>query len=140
MQYFTKQSSEKKSSYPFEFKSVHQFEFKKEYPLEKRKVESATIKNKYPDRIPVVCEVLKSSDSNEIILDKKKYLVPSDITVGQFIYIIRKRIILSAEHALYVFIDNTLPPTNALMGQIYNDNKDIDGFLYCLLSRETSFG
>jgi GABA(A) receptor-associated protein len=40
-----------------------------------------------------------------------RYLVPADLTVGQFIYVVRKRIKLSPEKAIFVFVKNTLPPT-----------------------------
>jgi GABA(A) receptor-associated protein len=43
-----------------------------------------------------------------------RYLVPADLSVGQFVYVVRKRIKLSAEKAIFVFIDNTLPPTGKL--------------------------
>jgi hypothetical protein len=37
--------------------------------------------------------------------------VPSDLTVGQFVYVIRKRIKLSPEKAIFIFVKNVLPPT-----------------------------
>jgi GABA(A) receptor-associated protein len=40
-----------------------------------------------------------------------RYLVPADLTVGQFVYVIRKRIKLNAEKAIFIFVDNVLPPT-----------------------------
>ncbi|RWV87262.1 hypothetical protein GW17_00050761, partial [Ensete ventricosum] len=40
-----------------------------------------------------------------------RYLVPADLTVGQFVYVVRKRIKLSAEKAIFIFVKNTLPPT-----------------------------
>ena len=39
------------------------------------------------------------------------YLVPADLTVGQLLYVVRKRIKLSAEKAIFVFTKNTLSPT-----------------------------
>jgi hypothetical protein len=39
--------------------------------------------------------------------------VPSDLTVGQFVYVIRKRIKLSPEKAIFIFTNNALPPTGA---------------------------
>lgn len=63
-------------------------------------------------------------------IDKKKYLVPADLTVGQFVYVIRKRIKLSPEKAIFIFVDEVLPPTAALMSSIYEEHKDEDGFLY----------
>lgn len=63
-------------------------------------------------------------------IDKKKYLVPSDLTVGQFCYVIRKRIKLAPEKAIFIFVNEVLPPTAALMSSIYEEHKDDDGFLY----------
>jgi GABA(A) receptor-associated protein len=63
-------------------------------------------------------------------IDKKKYLVPSDLTVGQFCYVIRKRIKLTPEKAIFIFVNEVLPPTAALMSSIYEEHKDEDGFLY----------
>lgn len=52
-------------------------------------------------------------------LDKKKYLVPSDLTVGQFYFLIRRKIQLRAEEALFFFVDDTIPPTSATMGALF---------------------
>ncbi|KAG0471339.1 hypothetical protein HPP92_015885 [Vanilla planifolia] len=93
---------------------------------------------KYPDRIPVIVEKAERSDIPDI--DKKKYLVPADLTVGQFVYVVRKRIKLSAEKAIFIFVKNTLPPTAAMMSAIYEENKDEDGFLYMTYSGENTFG
>jgi len=112
--------------------------FKVENPLDKRKAEAARIKEKYPDRIPVIVEKAEKSDIPDI--DKKKYLVPSDLTVGQFVYVIRKRIKLSPEKAIFIFVRNVLPPTSALMSSIYEDHRDEDGFLYITYSGENTFG
>ena len=107
--------------------------FKDEHPFEKRKAEAERIRQKYTDRIPVICE--KAEKSEIATIDKKKYLVPADLTVGQFVYVIRKRIKLSAEKAIFIFVDEVLPPTAALMSSIYEEHKDEDGFLYitCVL-------
>ena len=43
---------------------------------------------------------------------------------------IRKRIKLSPEKAIFIFVDEVLPPTAALMSSIYEEHKDEDGFLY----------
>lgn len=112
--------------------------FKEEHDETKRKSEAARIRAKYPDRIPVICEKDDRSDIPDI--DKKKYLVPADLTVGQFVYVIRKRIKLSPEKAIFIFINNTLPPTASLMSTIYEEQKDSDGFLYITYSGENTFG
>ena len=37
--------------------------------------------------------------------------MPGDLTVGQFVYVIRKRIRVSPEKAIFMFVKNVLPPT-----------------------------
>jgi GABA(A) receptor-associated protein len=78
-----------------------------------------------PICVQVICEKVEKSDIATI--DKKKYLVPADLTVGQFVYVIRKRIKLSPEKAIFIFVDEVLPPTAALMSSIYEEHKDEDG-------------
>lgn len=112
--------------------------FKQEHPPERRQAESARIREKYPDRIPVIVEKAERSDIPDI--DKKKYLVPADLTVGQFVYVVRKRIKLGAEKAIFIFVKNILPPTAAMMSSIYDEHKDDDGFLYMTYSGENTFG
>lgn len=112
--------------------------FQKEYTFEKRKAEADRIRRKFPDRAPVIVEPHDTSKIGDI--DKKKYLVPNDLTVGQFVYVIRRRIKMAPEEALFVFVGNSLPPTAALMSVIYENHKDKDGFLYVTYSGENTFG
>ena len=100
--------------------------------------ESKRIMNKYPDRIPVI--VNKSNRSNIQDIDKKKYLVPRDMYIGQFTYIIRKNIKLNESKALFVTINNNLVPTNITMSEIYKKDHNKDGFLYVIYSSENTFG
>ena len=77
-----------------------EFKFKKDNPeAEKRKTECAKIRAQFPDKIPIICE--KDPKSNMAEIDKTKYLVPVDLTVSQFSFMIRKRIQLSKEAAFY---------------------------------------
>uniref|UniRef100_A0A0D9XVZ9 ABC transporter domain-containing protein n=1 Tax=Leersia perrieri TaxID=77586 RepID=A0A0D9XVZ9_9ORYZ len=109
--------------------------FKEEFTLEERAKESAAMIASYPDRIPVIVERFSSSSLPE--MEKRKYLVPCDMPVGQFIFILRSRLHLSPGTALFVFINNTLPQTAQLMGSMYESYKDEDdGFLYMCYSSE----
>eukprot|EP00741_Cyanophora_paradoxa_P018991 tig00021108_g18334.t1 len=114
--------------------------FKQEHPLEKRKEESRRIREKYADRIPVIVERSEAGKTDVPDIDKKKYLVPADLTVGQFVYVIRKRIKLSEKAAIFIFCNGTIPPTAALMSTVYDEQKDEDGFLYITYSGENTFG
>ncbi|XP_018488576.1 autophagy-related protein 8i [Raphanus sativus] len=112
--------------------------FKEELTLDERLAESREIIAKYPTRIPVIAEKYSKTDLPAI--EKKKFLVPRDMSVGQFIYILSARLHLSPGKALFVFVNNTLPQTAALMDSVYETYKDEDGFVYMCYSSEKTFG
>jgi len=114
------------------------WQYKEEHPFEKRRAEGEKIRRKYPDRVPVIVE--KSPKARIGDLDKKKYLVPSDLTVGQFYFLIRKRISLRPEDALFFFVNNVIPPTSATMGSLYQEHHEEDFFLYIAYSDESVYG
>ena len=112
--------------------------FREKFSFESRLQESTKIMNKYPDRVPIICS--KSRNSTVPQIDKEKYLVPSDLTMGQFVFVIRKRIKLDPAVGIFLFVNNVLPPTASLVGSIYHSYKNEDGFLYVTYSGENTFG
>ncbi len=111
--------------------------FKDSFSLEKRLLESNRILEKYRDRIPCIIEIDRNS---HLQLDKKKFLVPNDITIGQFLYVVRKRVDVKKEESLFLFTNNILPPSSKLLLEIYKEYRDEDNFLYFILSSENTFG
>ena len=113
--------------------------YKKSNSLEKRCKESENILKKYPNRIPVIVE--RSEKCKEINdIDKNKFLVPNDLTMNQFIYVVRKRLKLSSEKALFVFINDKLMPNSRTLYEIYQEEKEEDDFLYMNYASENTFG
>lgn len=96
------------------------------------------ILRKYPDRVPIY--VNKKEGSNVEDIAKHKYLVPRDMTMGNFIYVLRKNISLKSSQALFVFVDNLIVSNSEMMGEIYNRHKNEDKFLYVIYSSESTFG
>jgi GABA(A) receptor-associated protein len=97
----------------------------------------------YPDRLPIIIEMSPSSASyNQYInpMPKIKYLVPRDITMGQFVKIFREKIKIDASTALFFFINNKLFPMSSPIGNVYDSDKDEDGFLYIEFCEESTFG
>lgn len=109
-----------------------------EFSHDERKTECKRIRTKYPDRIPVICE--RAFNSQIAQVDKRKFLVPMDLTVGQFLYVIRSRMKLRADEALFVFIGGKLPPTGGSMQDLYEKYRNDDGFLYLTYNGEDTFG
>ncbi|KAL6500214.1 hypothetical protein OROHE_025580 [Orobanche hederae] len=134
--------------------------FKDEFSFEERRQESQDIIAKYPDRVPTYLWVefgwswggFKEFFSNTVVvaerytksdlpqMEKKKFLVPRDMSVGQFIHILGGRLHLAPGKALFVFVKNTLPQTSSLIESVYDSFKDEDGFLYMCYSSEKTFG
>lgn len=114
--------------------------FKTEFSLDQRKNESSRVLSKYPDRVPIICEKSDTASKECPDIDKKKYLVPRDLTMGQFLYIIRKRLKLAPEKAIFLFVGNSIMPSTSSINDIYNHKKDFDGFLYIKYAFENIFG
>ena len=112
--------------------------FKKKYSLTERKEEAHRIIAKYPDRVPVIVSLEKNSKLPKLV--KNRYLVPSDLTFGQFMYCIRKRIELEPSEALFAFVNNSIVPVSSLLSNVRNQYKDEDGFLYVVVNTENTFG
>lgn len=112
--------------------------YKNTVNLENRKLESEKILTKYPNKIPVICEPAVGCKLNK--LDKCKFLIPEDLTFGQFMYTVRKRINLDKSMAMFLIINDLLPNTSSLMGTLYKEHKEEDNFLYVVYSDENTFG
>lgn len=112
--------------------------FRKKYSLKARKLESLRILGKNPSRIPIIIE----PHSKELAakFTKIKYLVPGELTVGQFINVIRNRIKLNPAEALFIMFNNTCPSNNQLLSNIYKTHKSEDLFLYAHITKENTFG
>jgi len=114
------------------------WEFKEDHTFEHRLKESQKIKEKYPNRIPVIVEKAERAVISDI--DKRKYLVPADISIAQLMLIVRKRIDLAPEEAMFLFVNKVVPSSTSTLGEIYAQHSDDDGFLYVAYSGESTFG
>ena len=114
--------------------------FKNEFRFEDRLTEAKRVLTKYPDRIPIICQRSSTANKDCPIIDKKKYLVPIIYTVGEFLFVIRKRLKLPPEKAIFLFVNDKIPSTNSLVGHVYQAYKDPDGYLYMSYSQENTFG
>ena len=113
--------------------------FQSKYSFEQRHKESTRILEKYPDKVPIICEKY-TKDRSSYTIDKNKFLAGGDLTMGQFVYIIRKRIKMKPTEGLYLFVNNTLLPNTDTLSSIYKEYKLDDGFLYIQFSLENTFG
>ncbi|KAK2561103.1 Microtubule-associated proteins 1A/1B light chain 3C [Acropora cervicornis] len=125
--------------------------FKQRKSFVSRRDEVAGIRAKFPSKIPV------SETSNLIsylviveryhkekdlpLLDKTKFLVPQELTMSQFVTIIRNRMSLSSTQAFYLIVNNkSLASMSMTMAEVYKEEKDEDGFLYMVYASQEMFG
>jgi GABA(A) receptor-associated protein len=120
--------------------SYKPYYFKDKYIFEERFDEVQRIKKKYPEHIPVICEKDKNAGPSIASCEKCKYLLKRNMTICEFIYIIRSKINLSPEKGLFFFINGVIPAMNEMMCTIYRNHKSNDGFLYMRYTSENTFG
>lgn len=140
--------------------------FKQQYTLEQRLHKINRIFERYPDRVPIVIEKinegrLKSVSSASLgqstsrspplaaaalqspatSIEKKIFLVKCEVTICQFSLILRKKIELTPEKGLFLFIGGIVPSNSSILGDLYHQYKNLeDNFLYITYSRENTFG
>jgi GABA(A) receptor-associated protein len=102
--------------------------------------ELQNIKERYPGRIPVFVLKARGTSADLPDLEKKKFLVPMSLTMGQLIYIVRQRMKLTPEKALFLFVGNSLPTTSTLVSDVYAAHASDDGALRIYYSSESVFG
>lgn len=117
--------------------SEHYIRNYQKIPIEKRIEETSRILRKYPNRIPIMVE---RADRNSPHIDKHKYIVPCDISFGEFAAIIRPRIKLSPSEAIFYSINSSMPVYGNLLSNIYQSDRHNDGFLYVEYRVESTFG
>lgn len=102
-----------------------------------RLVKSSSIRALCRDKIPVIVEISESSTNIPHLADKK-YLVPKNITMGHLISVIRSRINLGPEFAIFVFVNKQPICLRTIISTVYDNYKDKNGFLYVTLTSENA--
>ncbi|XP_072123250.1 microtubule-associated protein 1 light chain 3 gamma-like [Mobula birostris] len=114
--------------------------FKHQKSFAARKEESALMRSKYPQRVPVIVERYPGEKylSN---LDRNKYLVPHDELMGYFVSVIRNRLALKPNQTFYLVVKKrTLTNMSATIGELDQEFRDSDGFLYFYYASQEMFG
>eukprot|EP00929_Paragymnodinium_shiwhaense_P060917 TRINITY_DN3040_c0_g2_i1.p1 TRINITY_DN3040_c0_g2~~TRINITY_DN3040_c0_g2_i1.p1 ORF type:complete len:354 (+),score=77.58 TRINITY_DN3040_c0_g2_i1:127-1188(+) len=108
--------------------------------------EARRMRQKYPDRVPLICERSAYAELPE--LPKKKFIIPGAMTCGEFKYIVHKQLQespaqgqnLKAEQTIYIFVNGFAPKTSTPMSELYDQWRAEDGFLYIRYGAENTLG
>tara|TARA_R110002074_G_scaffold149819_1_gene302570 strand:+ start:1333 stop:1623 length:291 start_codon:yes stop_codon:yes gene_type:complete len=90
---------------------------------------------RHPDRVPV-----KIDEESDIDIDRRKYLIPRTMTLGDFVTYLRKRIKLEPSEAVFILIGGVLPPISSTFETLYITHVSKDRLLRILLKKENTFG
>jgi len=104
--------------------------------------EAKKIRDKYPDRVPVICQRSPySTDLPEMV--KSKFVVSGAMLCGEFKYMVHKHLTqqaMSPEQTVYLFVNGMAPKTNTTMAELYSRMDSDDGFLYVKYGAENTLG
>jgi hypothetical protein len=92
------------------------------------------LKEKYPHCTPIILQ-------SECLLDRNKYLINQEMSVGNFMCYIRQRNKLKHFEAYFMFADNILLQQSQTIQDVYNlyaNNKN--KFLFITIKKENTFG
>jgi hypothetical protein len=104
--------------------------------------EVEVINQQYPGYIPIIVRAYNNKNNKNFVLTKTKFLVTNEITLAQFLTILRKKIKdIKSTESIYLLIDNTLMPITLAMSTIYKEKKDKDtNMLFITVCKENTFG
>ena len=111
--------------------------FRERFTLAQRCTEFRKISPHLKERIPIIVE---RGSVEAPVIDKVKFLLPHDVTIAQFHQVIRRRLDLDKNKALFFVIGGTIAPSHANMKAVYDANAAEDGFLYVNYTLENTFG
>jgi len=114
--------------------------FKQKKSFGSRVKDVKEVKEKYPDKIPVIIERY-NREKNLPILEQTKFLIPSEFTMCDLVRCIRRRMNLHPNQSFFFLVnDRALVSNSATVAEVYEREQDADGFLYIVYASQEMFG
>ena len=116
-------------------------QFQSFFSLTERQNMSEGIRKKHPDKIPVLVFPIDFVSKNESPkIPKNKFLVKNHMLLSEFVFVIKKHLLLKPCEAIFIFINGKIPVSTKSISELYNTEAENDGILYIEYSMENVFG
>lgn len=92
----------------------------------------------YPGRVPLVATTTSSVSATTTT--SFKFLAPEELQVSQFLYVLRKRMQVNANEALFLFCEGRVLSGNLTLLELDHTCRGSDGLVHVTVSTENTFG
>lgn len=112
--------------------------FRERFDVHARSAIYAKTRTRHPEHIPAILE--RGCDTLPHV-DREKFLLPSTLTGAQLQYVIRRRLRLNKEQALFLVCNGLIVPSDCTARELYARHHDPqDKLLYITYTAEHAFG
>eukprot|EP00929_Paragymnodinium_shiwhaense_P116110 TRINITY_DN85378_c0_g1_i1.p1 TRINITY_DN85378_c0_g1~~TRINITY_DN85378_c0_g1_i1.p1 ORF type:complete len:387 (+),score=100.73 TRINITY_DN85378_c0_g1_i1:106-1266(+) len=113
-------------------------------PGKRLREEATRMRERYPERVPVLCEKAPYSGLPDI--PRHKMAVPGTMNCSDFKYIVQKQVRearsrdMAMDQTIYIFVNGLVPRNTQLLADLYEQHRAEDGFLYVRYTAENTLG
>mmetsp|Transcript_15993 Transcript_15993/g.15918 ORF Transcript_15993/g.15918 Transcript_15993/m.15918 type:complete len:122 (-) Transcript_15993:680-1045(-) len=111
--------------------------YKESIPFQVRKASYDKMMQENPGKYPAV---LLKGNNCKYNIPLHKFALEGSMTMGTFLYTVRRYFKLSSKQGVYLYLCDTLPMLNAKISELHQRCADEDGCLYFVLTHQEDKG